>query len=170
MEEDLMHSHRVRRFWLSLILGLLCLIGPAGAQSQGQPPPVGTGGAMVYIVTGTKATGLYHTKDCPWLRDANMQIFMLHEAKERYFQPHCLCIVGKEGTPPCDAPLPSASPAPAKAATPPPPVASAVVEKPAATPKVINAARTQCAATTKKGVRCSRMAEPGSAYCWQHKK
>ncbi len=27
---------------------------------------------------------------------------------------------------------------------------------------------TQCAATTKKGTRCSRMASAGSAYCWQH--
>ena len=26
----------------------------------------------------------------------------------------------------------------------------------------------QCAATTKKGTRCSRKAKAGSAYCWQH--
>ena len=26
----------------------------------------------------------------------------------------------------------------------------------------------RCAATTKKGAQCSRMAKPGSAYCWQH--
>ena len=26
----------------------------------------------------------------------------------------------------------------------------------------------QCAATTKKGYRCSRRASAGSAYCWQH--
>lgn len=31
-----------------------------------------------------------------------------------------------------------------------------------------SASRTQCAATTKKGYRCSRMSEPGRAYCWQH--
>ena len=30
------------------------------------------------------------------------------------------------------------------------------------------ATRTQCAATTQKGTRCSRMASVGSAYCWQH--
>jgi hypothetical protein len=29
-------------------------------------------------------------------------------------------------------------------------------------------ARQQCAATTKKGTRCSRMAAVGAAYCWQH--
>ena len=28
----------------------------------------------------------------------------------------------------------------------------------------------QCAATTKKGRRCSRNAEAGSNYCWQHKR
>ena len=27
----------------------------------------------------------------------------------------------------------------------------------------------QCAATTKKGNRCSRKAESGSIYCWQHR-
>ena len=27
----------------------------------------------------------------------------------------------------------------------------------------------QCAATTKKGRRCSRKAAAGSIYCWQHK-
>lgn len=26
----------------------------------------------------------------------------------------------------------------------------------------------QCAATTKKGTRCSRKAQAGRAYCWQH--
>lgn len=31
-----------------------------------------------------------------------------------------------------------------------------------------NNARMQCMATTKKGTRCSRMAQPGSKYCWQH--
>jgi len=33
---------------------------------------------------------------------------------------------------------------------------------------VSSAARGQCAATTKKGYRCSRMAAAGSSYCWQH--
>lgn len=27
---------------------------------------------------------------------------------------------------------------------------------------------TQCKATTAKGTRCSRMAQAGSEYCWQH--
>ncbi len=31
-----------------------------------------------------------------------------------------------------------------------------------------NYTSTQCAATTKKGRRCSRNAKAGSRYCWQH--
>lgn len=30
------------------------------------------------------------------------------------------------------------------------------------------APRSQCEAITKKGARCSRRAQPGSRYCWQH--
>ncbi len=29
-------------------------------------------------------------------------------------------------------------------------------------------ASSQCAATTKKGTRCSRRPNAGSSYCWQH--
>ena len=31
-----------------------------------------------------------------------------------------------------------------------------------------NASPAQCGATTKKGTRCSRRAQPGRAYCYQH--
>lgn len=46
-----------------------------------------------------------------------------------------------------------------------------VVERPATARPVSSqpAARQQCAATTKRGTRCSRLADAGSAYCWQHK-
>lgn len=33
-----------------------------------------------------------------------------------------------------------------------------------------NVASQQCAAITKAGTRCSRKADAGSVYCWQHKK
>jgi len=33
---------------------------------------------------------------------------------------------------------------------------------------ISGAARSQCAATTQKGYRCSRLAGAGSSYCWQH--
>lgn len=41
--------------------------------------------------------------------------------------------------------------------------------KPTEKPKSESAYR-QCQATTKKGKQCSRRAEPGSNYCWQHKR
>lgn len=43
-------------------------------------------------------------------------------------------------------------------------VTSTPSEKPAAR----ETASRRCAATTKKGTQCSRMAKAGSAYCWQH--
>lgn len=49
-------------------------------------------------------------------------------------------------------------------ATPAPPAAH-VVSTPSPRPA---STRTQCAATTKKGYRCTRMAAAGSSYCWQH--
>jgi hypothetical protein len=68
---------------------------------------------------------------------------------------------------------------PSSAATPQPLVggpapaapSSPVVERPSTATSVPSqpAARQQCAATTKRGTRCSRLADVGNAYCWQHK-
>lgn len=151
----------------SVTVGAVCTL--AGVQQV--PPTSGRSRTeMVYIVTGSKATGLYHRKDCPWISDAPKQIFMLYEAKERYFQPHCLCVTGKEGTPPCDAGAPPVVVAPVTqtATTPAPAPVSTVSPKATPPPVERSATRQQCAAITKKGVRCSRMAQPGRAYCWQH--
>lgn len=35
-------------------------------------------------------------------------------------------------------------------------------------PTVVESVRQQCAATTKRGARCSRMAATGKTTCWQH--
>ena len=45
---------------------------------------------------------------------------------------------------------------------------SSTKNKTTSTPK--NSYGGQCAATTKKGTRCSRKATSGSIYCWQHNK
>lgn len=58
-----------------------------------------------------------------------------------------------------EAPVPPASPAQIAPAPPPPPV-----QKPVA------AAAAQCIATTRDGGRCSRRANQGSQYCWQHRR
>jgi hypothetical protein len=48
-----------------------------------------------------------------------------------------------------------------------PPVSAPAYSAPAAsTPRAASSG--QCAATTKKGTRCSRNAAAGSSYCWQH--
>jgi putative hemolysin len=63
---------------------------------------------------------------------------------------------------------------PASGAAPPAAMPATTVERPALSPAPAQspasqpATRQQCAATTKKGTRCSRMANAGSAYCWQH--
>jgi len=47
--------------------------------------------------------------------------------------------------------------------------AAALPAVPRTAKPVLPATRTQCAATTQRGTRCARMADLGSAYCWQHK-
>lgn len=51
----------------------------------------------------------------------------------------------------------------------PPVLASSSTAKPTANARA-KASDGQCEATTKKGTRCSRKAQPGSRYCWQHQK
>lgn len=128
---------------------------------------------FVYIDIGENTSGLFHQKDCPWVKNTTIRGFSPDEAKKRYFQPHCLCITGKEDVPPCESAqgsaVPPSAPLSAVTAPAPPPVRTAmpapITTKP---PSIQNTARPQCAATTKKGTRCSRMAQPGRAYCYQH--
>jgi hypothetical protein len=137
-------------------------------QTQAPPGPVADL-AAVSIVTGASATGLYHRDGCAWLRDVPTLRFTVTDAKTRHFQPHCLCIAGKDGVPPCEA---------AVAATPAGPAASTATNPPATPLKAVESARPalprpavsagRCQATTKKGAQCSRRAQPGRAYCWQH--
>ena len=47
-----------------------------------------------------------------------------------------------------------------------PPTAAATAPRPATPPDQ----RQRCAATTQKGSQCSRLAQAGSHYCWQHGK
>jgi hypothetical protein len=66
--------------------------------------------------------------------------------------------------------VPSASASPPASTAPVQPVAQPLLTPPATTAPTHppTAARQQCAATTQKGSRCSRLAQAGSAYCWQH--
>jgi hypothetical protein len=87
---------------------------PASAQPGGQSaaaPGVGatsveapmTDASTVFLITdGDGATALYHRAGCPWLKlGGGVKPMKLSEARKRFFQPHCLCITGREGAPPC---------------------------------------------------------------------
>lgn len=57
---------------------------------------------------------------------------------------------------------------PAPATPTPAPAASTIRTLSTLAASAVNASRSQCAATTKKGYRCSRMAQAGRSYCYQH--
>jgi hypothetical protein len=85
----------------------------AEASPAQQVAPVPLSGAeptTVYVVlSGSGATALYHRADCPWLKLGTPTAYAVEEAKKRYFQPHCLCLTGHDGTPPCTATSAAAS-------------------------------------------------------------
>ncbi len=101
----------------------------------------------VYVTrTGTK----YHRAGCRYL--ARSQIPMsLREAAARYGP----CSV-------CNPPVARSGEQPA--ATPPSGAPTTVAPAPRPAP----ASPGRCQAITQKGTQCSRRAQPGSIYCWQH--
>ena len=104
----------------------------------------------VYV---TKTGEKYHRESCKSLSKSKIEI-SLREAAARYgpcknCQPPTLATKA-------DA-VPAASPTPTSA------------DKPAtAAPKSAPATAGRCQATTKKGTQCSRNAQAGRSYCWQH--
>jgi hypothetical protein len=99
----------------------------------------------VYVTrTGEK----YHRQSCRYLANSSIPM-ALGEASRRYGA----CKV-------CKPPVLGTGSTPTPLVEPTKPTKSA--------PVVSTMQRQQCAATTKKGTRCSRTAKPGSAYCWQH--
>ena len=92
-------------------------VQPGSATSLVLPEPT-----VVVVDTGPNATALFPRDSCSWLRNGSPSLRLVPaEAKKRYFQPHCLCIAGQEGVPPCTPTAQSEVPAAASApATPPP--------------------------------------------------
>ena len=133
---------------------------------------------IVSIVLGQRTTGLYHRKGCHWTQNGQNQIFSRKEADSRYFQAHQECMRRPPGTFTQEAeealrggPAPGRSlvAPPTGSATPPAATAGTTPPSPRPSgPRLMNTERQQCAATTKKGTRCSRMAQSGRSYCWQH--
>jgi hypothetical protein len=157
---------------LAPLMVLACLSVAASSQ-QVQPGAARSGVALpeptvVVVDTGPNATALYHRETCAWLKGAaSTRRFVTADAKKRYFQPHCLCIVGQDATPPCgDTHLtdgPTAAVPPAASAP-----AFAVPTAPRTPAARVAPASTRCQATTKKGTQCSRNAQAGRSFCWQH--
>jgi hypothetical protein len=130
---------------------------------------------VVAIIVGPRTTGLYHRHGCHWLRGAQSQTFARKDADTRYFQPHqeCMRRAPDTFTEEVEDALRTGKPVSAKSLLSPP--AAVTTSAPVgqsgtspSSPVLVDTERKQCAATTKKGTRCSRMASAGSAYCWQH--
>lgn len=99
----------------------------------------------VYV---TKTGSKYHRASCSSLSKSKIEM-PLAEAAKRYGP--CKN---------CKPPVPAATSAGTAAATASP--------GPALPTKSAPAAAGRCQATTKKGTQCSRRAQPGRNYCWQH--
>jgi hypothetical protein len=129
-----------RRLVLAAVL-LVFGVGAVFAQAE-----------KVYVTrTGSK----YHRESCSSLRSSKIEM-PLGEAAARY---------GPCAN--CRPPVLNAK-TPQQSAANPTPTAPAV-ERPAPTAAAKPAARSsRCQATTKKGTQCSRNAQAGSSYCWQH--
>ena len=206
---------------LLVYVEVLLLAGTTGAQQRLTPP------STVHIVTEGQTVALYHRESCSWVRQGASTAFTIEDAKKRHYLPHCLCISGNDGPPPCElAALGAASQtttsttlaAPTSNATETvyatrtgekyhrtgcrslsrsqipmmlkeasdrygpcsvcrPPIlntaAAAVstatpVERATTTPPSRPVTSGLCQATTKRGTQCSRNAQTGRLYCWQH--
>jgi hypothetical protein len=128
---------------------------------------------IVQIVLGPRTTGLYHRRGCHWLNSGDRAPFSRKDADAQYFQPHQECMRRPPDTFTTEAEEAlrrgQATPVRALVGSAPSAVATSPVRTKSAAP-TSPPARQQCAAITKKGTRCSRLADVGSAYCWQHKR
>jgi micrococcal nuclease len=139
------------------------------SQRQVQPAQAADPAPKSVIVdTGPKATGLYHRDTCAWLNGANRRVFTLEEATKRYFQPHCLCLTGTDG--PASSCTVAVEAMPETPAALPAPAPANVAKPASAAPRTTTPARTagRCQAITKRGTQCSRSAQAGRSFCWQH--
>jgi micrococcal nuclease len=129
--------------------GLWGAQGTAGVVSLVAVPVDGVDGEQIVYITksGTK----YHLAGCRSLARSQIPIALKNVGSQGpcgICQPPVL-----EGVPPLSTAPPSVK-----------------ANAPQATPTVAPSASGQCQATTKAGKRCSRKAQAGSSYCWQHGK
>lgn len=129
--------------------GLWADAAPAPSQSASPPASAASAPAaspVAHEVYVTRTGAKYHRAGCRYL--ARSQIPMnLTDAAASYGA----CSV-------CRPPTPSDEGSPATGAS----------SAPRAAPPRPAATSGRCAATTKRGTQCSRRAQSGRAYCWQH--
>jgi hypothetical protein len=128
---------------------LVALIAQAVVWAQAPQQPVererkATESAST-TVYATRTGEKYHRETCRYLSKSKIPM-ELKEVAARYGP----CAV-------CRAPV---LPSPAAVTS------SAPTAKPAAASPPARV--TRCQATTKKGIQCSRNAQPGRSFCWQH--
>jgi len=102
--------------------------------------------AQTETVYVTKTGSKYHLSSCSYLRSSSISM-NLKEAVDEGYSPCSRC----------NPPTFSGSTSEKNSITPFPPKTDSKTKK-------------QCVAITQKGTQCSRNAEDGSDYCWQHKK
>jgi hypothetical protein len=128
---------------------LVALIAQSVVWAQATQPPVDAERTVATVasttVYATRTGEKYHRETCRYLSKSKIPM-ELKEAAARYG--------------PCGVCRPPVLTAPATVVPPVPTRTPA----PASTPARV----TRCQATTKKGTQCSRNAQPGRSFCWQH--
>ena len=98
------------------------------------------------VYVGSKKSDKYHKPDCKWaqkIKPENKVVFKDKEAAEKAGYVACKVCIDKSST---------------------------SIKKKSEAKKDSAITSERCQAITKKGTQCKRKAEPGSKYCWQHKK
>jgi hypothetical protein len=138
-----MHLRPVLRLLLVAVISQAVVWGQAPQQRVERERPVADGASTTVYATRTGEK--YHREICRYLSKSKIPM-ELKEAAARYG--------------PCSVCRPPVLTSPAA-------VAPAAQSR---TPAVVSAPTrgTRCQATTKKGTQCSRNAQPGRSFCWQH--
>lgn len=101
---------------------------------------------------GSKNSDKYHLQSCQWAKRISLTNLVTFDTPEA---------ASEAGYVPCKVCKPPST----KSSTTPSSTKEQVKKE--SSPLKAN---TRCTAITKKGTRCKRKAEAGSAYCWQHKR
>jgi hypothetical protein len=126
--------------------------------ADGENTPVAQTTPTETTVYATRTGTKYHRAGCRHLSRSQIPM-SLREAAERY-GPCSVCKPPRPGQVSEAAPQALVAPPGQK------PSSSTSAPRPSTSSPSVSAGR--CQATTKKGTQCSRKAQPGRNYCWQH--